>query len=140
MKPLHFAFALILFAFLGLAQAADREDRAVYHINDNNNPMGVLRNVRNHLDASPKAKIAVVTHSDGINFLLEGAQDKNGNPYEVVVQELVARGVQFKVCNNTLLARKLDKSKVLPEASIVPSGVAEISRLQNQEGYAYLHP
>jgi len=48
--------------------------------------------------------------------------------------------VQFRVCNNTLKARGLGKEKVLPEATIVPSGVAEISRLQALEGYAYIKP
>ncbi len=120
------------------AKANGREEKAVYHVNDSTNAMAVMRSIGNHLDASPKAKIVVVTHSGGIDFLLEGAKDKNGNPYEIPVQALAARGVQFRVCNNTLVGRKIDKSAVVPEATIVPSGVAEISRLQAQEGYAYL--
>lgn len=30
--------------------------------------------------------------------------------------------------------------KVIPEATLVPSGVAEVSRLQFKEGFAYLRP
>ena len=30
----------------------------------------------------PTAKIVVVTNGSGIEFLLDGAKDKNGNPYE----------------------------------------------------------
>ncbi|MDP1717875.1 MAG: DsrE family protein [Burkholderiales bacterium] len=48
--------------------------------------------------------------------------------------------MQFDVCQITLRNRKLDKSKFIPEASFVPSGVAEITRLQQREGYAYLRP
>jgi intracellular sulfur oxidation DsrE/DsrF family protein len=125
---------------LGTASAADREEKVVYHITDSTNAMGYMRNMNNHLDASPKAKIVVVTYGAGIDFLLEGGKDKNGNPFEVPVQALAARGVQFRVCNNTLVGRKIDKNTVLPEATIVPSGVAEIARLQVQEGYAYLKP
>jgi intracellular sulfur oxidation DsrE/DsrF family protein len=44
------------------------------------------------------------------------------------------------VCNNTLVTRKIDKSKVIAEASIVPSGVAEAARLQAREGFVYLRP
>jgi intracellular sulfur oxidation DsrE/DsrF family protein len=122
----------------GIASAADKEEKVVYHVNDSTSAMGIMRSIGNHLDASPKAKIVVVTHGPGIDFLLDGAKDKNGNPYDIPVQGLAARGVQFRVCNNTLVARKLDKNAVLPEASIVPSGVAEVSRLQLREGYVYI--
>lgn len=142
MKTIRNAIAILFLALAGLAaaNAAPREEKVVYHINDGANPMVALRNIGNHLDASPKAQIVVVTHGPGIDFLLEDAKDKNGNPYDVVVQELSNRKVQFRVCNNTLVAFKIDKSRVIPEATIVPSGVAEVSRLQVQEGYAYIKP
>lgn len=142
MKALRYAIALLLSALAGLAiaGAAGGGEKVVYHINDNSNPMGALVNISNHLNASPKAKIVVVAHGPGIDFLLEGAKDKNGNPYDVVVQELADRMVEFRVCNNTLEARGIDRKNVLPEARIVPSGVAEIARLQAQEGYVYLKP
>ncbi|MES2756940.1 MAG: DsrE family protein [Pseudomonadota bacterium] len=135
-----FAVLVLAFASCSVAGAADREEKVVYHINDGSNPMAALNNMRNHLNASPKAKIVVVTHGPGIDFLLDGAKDKNGNPYDAVVQELVNRNVQFRICNNTLETRKIDRKRVIPEATIVPSGVAEVSRLQSQEGYAYIKP
>jgi intracellular sulfur oxidation DsrE/DsrF family protein len=73
-------------------------------------------------------------------MLFEGAKNKNGNPYNVAVEGLKQRGVQFDVCQITLRNRKLDKSKFIPEATFVPSGVAEITRLEQREGYAYLRP
>lgn len=149
MKSLSFA-PLTLALLLGtptLAAAAPVEaaapadvEKVVYHINDSENAMVALRNVQNHLNASKSARIAVVTHGKGIDFLLNGAQDKNGNPYEPVVQGLKDKGVDFRVCNNTLTSRKLDASAVIPEATVVPSGVAEIGRLQAKEGYVYLKP
>jgi intracellular sulfur oxidation DsrE/DsrF family protein len=120
------------------AIAAGKEEKVVYHVNDSTNAMGVMRSIGNHLDASPKAKIVVVTHGGGIDFLLDSAKDKNGNPYDIPVQALAGRGVQFRVCNNTLVARKLDKNAVLPEATLVPSGVAEVSRLQLHEDFVYI--
>ncbi len=138
-------FKLLLSLLISLtlavtALAAEREEKVVYHISDSSIASVALRNIRNHLDQSPKAKIVVVTHGPGIDFLLEGASDKNGNPYDIVVQELSAKHVEFRVCNNTLTSRNIDKSTVLPEATIVPSGVAEVSRLQIQEGFAYIKP
>ena len=76
----------------------------------------------------------------GINFLLDGATDRNGNLYEPLVQELTARGIEFRLCNFTLQSRNIDPSKVIAEAKIVPSGVAEVSRLQAKDGFAYLRP
>ncbi len=119
---------------------AEREEKVIYHISDSVNATAALRNAKNHLDQSPKAKIVFVTHGPGVDFLLDGAADKNGNPYDIAVQDLAARKVEFRVCNNTLVGRKIDKSKLLPEASLVPSGVAEVARLQVHEGYAYLKP
>jgi intracellular sulfur oxidation DsrE/DsrF family protein len=129
---------LLMTAFL--ANAAEREHKVVYHINDSANATAALHNIRNHLNASPKTKIVVVTLGAGIDFLLDGAKNPNGNPYEIPVQELAGRQVEFRVCNNTLESRNIDKSRVLPEATIVPSGVAEIARLQAEEGYVYLKP
>jgi uncharacterized protein len=124
-----------------LAQAKDDQIKAVYHFtNGLDEASRGLGNIRNHLAADPKAKITVVTNGNGIEFLLDGAKDKNGNPYEVIVQDLKAKGVDFRVCNNTLVTRKIDQSKVIQEASIVPSGVAEAAKLQAREGYVYLRP
>lgn len=120
--------------------SASADEKVVYHLNDSENAAIAMRNVQNHINASPDAKIVMVTHGKGIDFLLNGAADKNGNPYEPMVQGLKAKGVDFRVCNNTLVSRKIDAKTVLPEASIVPSGVAEIGKLQAKEGYVYLKP
>jgi intracellular sulfur oxidation DsrE/DsrF family protein len=117
------------------------EDKVVYHVNDSNvQAMNALRNIGNHLEVNPKAKIVVVTHAQGVDFLFDGAKDKGGNPYNIPVEQLKAKGVAFDVCQITLRNRKLDKNRFIPEASFVPSGVAEITRLQQREGYAYLRP
>jgi hypothetical protein len=39
-----------------------------------------------------------------------------------------------------LTRNNIDPKKVIEEASLVPSGVAEISRLQAKEGFVYLRP
>lgn len=120
--------------------SAAAEEKIVYHVNDIAVARMAMNNVNNHLNANPKARIVVVTHGKGIDFLLNGAEDANGNPYEIGVQALTDKGVSFRVCNNTLRSRNLDATAVVPEATVVPSGVAEIGRLQSQEGYGYLKP
>ncbi len=123
------------------APSTSTQIKTVYHLtNGLEEASRGLGNIRNHLAADPSAKITVVTNGNGIEFLLEGAKDRNGNPYEVIVQDLVSKGVDFRVCNNTLMTRKIDRSKVIQEATIVPSGVAEAAKLQAREGYVYLRP
>lgn len=116
-------------------------DKVVYHINDTGaQAVAALRNIGNHLEVNPKAHIVVVTHAQGVDFLMEGAKDKGGNPYNIRVEELKAQGIKFDVCERTLRNRKMTRSQFIPEATFVPSGVAEITRLQQREGYAYLRP
>lgn len=116
-------------------------DKVVYHISNTEEQTKLaMQYIRNHLEVNPKAQIVVITHALGVDFLREGLRDKNGNPYNVPVEELDFRGVRFLVCEITLRERNMKRSEFIPEAKFVPSGVAEITRLQQREGYAYLRP
>ncbi len=121
-------------------QAEQPTSKVVYHINDASVARMAMNNIRNHKNAEPGAKIVVVTHGNGIDFLLNDAKDAKGEPYTAQIAGLKDMDVDFRVCANTLKARKLDKSAVIMEATVVPSGVAEIGRLQAKEGYVYLKP
>ena len=133
--------AVVLVSLAFAAQAAGESIKVVYHNNEGaDHAPQMLRNIRNHLNADPKAKIVVVSHAAGIDFLLRDAKDKNGNPFEVTVQDLVSKGVEFRACEFTLKSRNIDPKRVIEEAKLVPSGVAEVARLQAQEGYVYLKP
>ena len=126
---------------LCLAAAAGwAQDRVVYHF-DNMAAQGLkgLRNVRNHLDVDPSAKITVVTHAEGVDMLLEGAKAANGTEYAPLVSALASRGVSFEICEITLQARGLKKEQFIQEASFTPSGVVRIAKLQVQ-GAAYIKP
>ena len=116
-------------------------DKVVYHLNSGlEQASDGLRNIRNHLEVNPKAQIVVVAHARGVDYLMKGAKDRNGNPYDAAVEQLVNEGVRFDVCEITLRNRNLKRDQFIPEALFVPSGVAEIARLQQREGYAYLRP
>lgn len=129
-------------AFIGPAQAqATQQVKVVYHINtDVNTVPAILNNIRNHMNADPKAKIVVVTHGPGINFLLQDAKDSQGREFSGTVSDLAGKGIEFRVCNNTLTSRNISPDRLLMETKIVPSGVAEVARLQALEGYVYLKP
>lgn len=132
---------LIAAAVLACATlAAQAQDLVVYHI-DNTKMQAVkgLRNIRNHLDVDPQARSTVVTHADGVDFLMEGAKDDKVGLFAPLVSALVARGVKFEICEITLRNRELKKDQFVMDASFTPSGVVRVAKLQ-QQGAAYIKP
>ncbi len=130
-------------AILLCLSTAYAQDKVVYHIdNAVSQATKGLRNVRNHLDVAPDTKVIVVTHADGVDFLMEGAKDKaNSNiDYASLVSALKARGVKFEVCEITLKNRNLTKNQFILDAEFTPSGVARIAQLQSREKFAYIKP
>jgi intracellular sulfur oxidation DsrE/DsrF family protein len=116
------------------------QDRVTYHIDDAaTQGLKGLRNIRNHLDTDPSARITVVTHANGVDFLMEGAKDGNGSAFSGPVAALVARGVKFEICEITLKNRNLKKEQFIQEAEFTPSGVVRLTKLQ-VAGHAYIKP
>src|SRR5258708_3679341 len=134
------ALTFSLFAAFSWAQ-----ERAVYHFDGGvEQATKGLRNINNHLEVDPKARLIAVAHADGVAFLMEGAKDRFG-PFDPRVQDLMGEGVKLQVCAIPLLNRKLSKHQLRKEQFIlavefVLSGVVQITHLQQKEGYAYLKP
>lgn len=137
-----FVAALLATGLSANAQSQGNDNvKVVYHMSEGiPQASRAVNNIRNHLAADPKAKIVVVTHGLGIDFLLQGAVNQMDQPFAGAIGELAARGVEFRVCNNTLVSRKIDASKLAMESTIVPSGVSEVATLQAKQGYVYLRP
>ncbi len=143
------AFAAI-FALSGVADAetSDRygKQKVVYHINYDGGPdskkyKGAMRNIQNHINAvgAENMEIKVVLHGNGLGVLMSAKED---DKLQTAVSSLKGQNVSFHVCNNTLKGRKISYSDDLYdvwEEDIVPSGVAELSYLQ-QQGYTYIKP
>ena len=135
-------------ASLDGAEASDRygNQKAVYHINYNGGDedrayLGALRNIQNHLNAvgAENMEVRVVMHGNGVGLLARALENET---LQTRVIELKGQNVAFNVCNNTLVGRDIDPDTDLFdvwESDIVPSGVAEISHLQ-QEGFTYVKP
>jgi len=143
-KSLIIALQLCVAAgFSSHVQDAHAKDpvKTVYHMSE-----GIpqasrgLNNIRNHLAADPSAKIVVVTHGLGIDFLIAGAANQMDQPFGGTIADLANQGVEFRVCNNTLQSRKIDANRLVMEAKVIPSGVAEVANLQAREGFVYLRP
>ena len=134
----------VLIGFALLSPAISKaQDKVIYHVdNAELQATKMLRNVRNHLDVAPETKISVITHADGVDFLIEGAKDKKNASvdYAALVNALKARGVKFIVCEITLKNRNLKKDSFILDADYTPSGVVLIGQLQSREQYAYIKP
>lgn len=136
-------FLATLAGLLLICGSALAQEKVVYHI-DNTEAQATkgLRNIRNHLDVAPATRIIVVTHAEGVDFLMEDARDKK-NPnidYASLVSALKARGVRFEVCELTLRIGNLKKDQFNMDAEFIPSGVVRIGQLQSREGFAYIKP
>ena len=140
-------FGVVLAGFTK-AEAADPygKQKVVYHINYEGGEAdkkyrGALRNIQNHINAvgAENMDIKVVLHGNGLGVLKNA---KSNDKLKGQVVSLKSQNVKFNVCNNTLKGRKINYEKdlleVFPE-DIVPSGVAELSHLQ-QMGYTYIKP
>jgi intracellular sulfur oxidation DsrE/DsrF family protein len=131
------------------------KQKVVYHINYDNpkHQAGALRNIQNHINAvgAENLDLKVVLHGNGLALLLEPEalathpKFKHANADQNMtakVANLKDQGVDFQVCNNTVKGRKVDYETDLYDVSendIVPSGVAELAKLQ-AEGYMYIKP
>ena len=132
-----FAAALLLCV---VAARADDVIKTVYHLPDERLATLAMNNISNHLAADPGVKIVVVALSTGVRAFTFGAQDAGGRAYADWVDQLTAKGVEFRICQNSMNAMKLTKNDLIDKVVVVSSGVAEIARLQAKEGFVYIRP
>jgi uncharacterized protein len=142
MRTKNLLATLFAAALLMCAVAAHAEDaiKTVYHLPDERLATLAMNNISNHLAADPGVRIVVVALSNGVRAFTFGAQDAGGRPYAEWVDQLSATGVEFRICQNSMNALRLTQKDLIDKVSVVPSGVAEIARLQAREGFVYIHP
>jgi len=140
--------ALVL--VMGSVTSADASERygkqkVVYHVNyaggeDDKAYLGAMRNIQNHIHAvgAENMDLKVVLHGNGIGLLQSAMVVGN---VQTNVASLRSQNVGFQVCANTLKGKKitLDQLYEVFDEDVVPSGVAELARLQ-QMGYVYIKP
>lgn len=129
------------------------KQKVVYHINadDPKAQTAGMANIQNHISAvgAENLELRVVMHGDGLSLLLypdalASTKMKAANATDEMqarITNLKQQGVHFDICANTLKNRqvKLEDLYDASEADLVPSGVAELSRLQAM-GYTYVKP
>jgi intracellular sulfur oxidation DsrE/DsrF family protein len=142
------ALALISMASASIVSAADGKLHRITVQVDQNDPQVMnlaLGNVTNVIEyyrtRNEEVDIDIVAYGPGLHMLradTSPVQDRIKH-----LKEMVFPGkIQFSACNNT--KQGMEKTEghaisILPEASIVPSGVVHLMDLQEQ-GWSYVKP
>ncbi len=114
-----------------------KKHKAVFQVDESDSRKWelVLGNVHNLQKDFGKENvdIEIVVYGPGMDMLtLESTSAAH-------VADTLAQGVQVVACENTMRGRKLTKADLLDHVGVVPAGVGELVRRQEQ-GYAYLRP
>lgn len=139
MHPLRhiLAFALLL-TFSGTVRSqspATPAHRIIMQLSTNDTLAwkGLMINLRN-LKAGwgDSLAICVVAHGPGLDLLTRGKTTQ-----EEKIRQFRQLGIEFIACENTMKERQVPRESILPEASFVRMGIAEIVRRQEQ-GWSYI--
>jgi uncharacterized protein len=139
---------LLSIAFASTSPAADGKSHRISIQVDQNDPQVmnmVLNNATNVIEyyraKNEEVNVDIVAYGPGLHMLradTSPVQDRIKH-----LKEMVLPGkIQFSACNNT--KQGMEKTEghaisILPEASIVPSGVVHLMQLQEQ-GWSYVRP
>ena len=126
---------LFLFIFLlSFSVTAGAQHKIIWEMasGDTAQQRVLFNQVNNVLAEEPDTKIEVVFHSHAVYAML-----KDTGYFKTQISTLYKQGVVFAVCNNSLKKRNIDKTRVIPEAIIVPVAILEIVQKQ-EEGRAYI--
>ncbi len=145
MRALSVALLLVPLAASAQAPAGYYSFQKVVYQNDGGWPddhahfTRLLRNLTNHLNAvDDRAQIHVVDFGSGVKLFQMANTDQS---LAASIDALRGRGVRFLICHNTLEGMGLTPAALykVSVGDVVPSGVAEVARLQGL-GFVYLHP
>ncbi|MHC5201947.1 DsrE family protein [Myroides sp. LJL119] len=113
----------------------DTKHKVVFQFNsdsviEQNALLTYVNNVKKHWDKD--VTIHVVVHGPGIG-MVQKSKTMVAEPLRIAM----GKGIKFFACNNTLLARKVDKEDIEEDVSFVSSGLVEIIEKQEQ-GWSYI--
>jgi intracellular sulfur oxidation DsrE/DsrF family protein len=118
-----------------LAIHVDQKDPAVMNL-----ALNSARNVYEHYnERGEEVAIEIVAYNQGLHMLRD---DTSPVKDKIAALRAKVKNVTFAACNNTKHAMEKAEGKevpLIPEATIVPSGVVRLVELQEQ-GWAYVRP
>jgi intracellular sulfur oxidation DsrE/DsrF family protein len=130
---LTLCLSLLLYTGISLAQNATPH-KIIFQLvtGDTTSHKVLMKQFGNILTVAPGTKIEVVCHGPGIEMMMK---EKS-----IVIDKIAAfreKGVVFNVCEFSLKERKVEKTKLIEQATYVPAGILEIVEKQEQ-GWSYI--
>ncbi len=109
---------------------------ALFHLNESSpdKQRTALRSIHNLKTEMPDLPIELVVQGDAINIVVAKTSILAGE-----IHELQQNGLSVTVCRNTMLAKHVQESDLLPNMTIVPSAVGRLVQ-QQQKGFSYVKP
>lgn len=108
--------------------------RIVFQLTDKDTTVhkGLMRQLGNIIAARPDVQIQVVVHGPGIAMLTQ-----NGSTVADKVAGFTRKGIVFQACENTMKAKQLAKTDMLPHLGYVEAGIIHIVE-QQDKGWRYI--
>ncbi len=135
MKKLILLLVILIGGSLAaMAQDGARQHRIVMQLTSGDTLVhkNLMKQFRNMKEAAPTMQLEVVCHGPGMDMLMS-----DRSVVQEKVKEFAAKGIVFLACENTITERKLDRTKVLPDAGYVKAGIIHIVERQ-EEGWSYI--
>jgi uncharacterized protein len=146
-RSLSAAIVMVLFLALpGWSAESGKEHRVSIQVDQNdpdvmNLALNNAKNVLEYYDGKgEKAAVEIVAYGPGLHMLRVDTSPVKDRIKEMVGQ--FSSRIKFDACNNTKQAmekREGHAIAIIPEATIVPSGVVQLMELQEQ-GWSYVRP
>ena len=146
-RALLIAFAVGLLAAGGAAAEGSKPHRVAIHIDQNdpavmNMTLNNAKNVIEHYRAKNEdVEIEIVAYGPGLHMLREDTSPVKDRIKQMLENSSPAK-ITFSACNNTkegMEKREGHAVAIVPQATIVPSGVVRLMELQEQ-GWSYVRP
>jgi uncharacterized protein len=147
-RVLALAVALAgVLAFSFHAEAAGKTHRIVFQVDQNDPKLMdlVLNNVANVMtyyhDKGEEAQVEVVAYGPGLHMLRADTSPVKDRLTRMV-RDSFPSSLKLSACGNTKVGmekREGHPITIVPEASIVPSGVVRLTELQ-EDGWSYIRP
>ena len=128
----------LVFCLISGASSADVVRGIAFHIDTDAHMNRSLRQVSRHLEGNPDIPIRVILIAGGVRPAIDGAEDPNGGLYSAQIEQLLAQNVRIFACENTLTSFNYSPDDLTFGVETVPSGIAELGRLQVTEHFGYI--
>ncbi|MBV8461346.1 MAG: DsrE family protein [Candidatus Eremiobacteraeota bacterium] len=91
-----------------------------------------------------KGEVIVIFHGDAAHLILnDDSYNKNrhvntGNPYKVLLNDLIAQGVHLELCGATAKGNHWGNSNLLPGVKVNVNAMVRLTQLE-QDGYTLIY-